>query len=43
DAILEACRRLLAERFDVDHATMQIEAEGVHSTVDLECYPAGGD
>lgn len=41
DALLSTCRHLLAERFDVDHATLQVEADGVHSTVDLECYPAG--
>lgn len=41
DALLEDCRHLLADRFDVDHATLQVEAEGAHDTVDLDCYPAG--
>lgn len=41
DDLLRRCRQLLADRFSVDHATMQIEAGDVHETVDVDCYPAG--
>ena len=42
DALLSECRRVLAGGFDIDHATMQLEAEGDDAVVDFDCYPAGG-
>lgn len=40
DAVLRTCRELLAERFGIDHATIQVESEGHTETVDMDCYPA---
>lgn len=39
DAVLDRCRHLLGERFDVDHATIQIETpSGECETADFDCY-----
>ncbi|MFB6078080.1 MAG: cation diffusion facilitator family transporter [Halarchaeum sp.] len=44
DAVLERCRHVLGESFDISHATVQIETTGgVCESAELDCYPAGDD
>lgn len=43
DEILGRCRRELADRFGIDHATIQLEPEAFVETVEMDCYPASGD
>ena len=43
DAVLAGCRADLAERFGIDHATVQIESPEFAETVEVECYPATSD
>ncbi|MFB6170958.1 MAG: cation diffusion facilitator family transporter [Haloarculaceae archaeon] len=38
DAVLRQCQRALAAEFDIDHATVQLEAAGHEETVELDCY-----
>ncbi len=38
DDVLRRCRARLADPFEVDHATIQVEAGGLHETVALDCY-----
>ena len=40
DAVLAGCRSDLAERFGIDHATVQVESAEFAETVELDCYPA---
>lgn len=42
DAVLADCRQALAERFGVDHATVQVESEAFSETVEIDCYPVRG-
>lgn len=39
DELLVRCRRTLSERFDIQHATIQIESGDFSETIDFECYP----
>lgn len=43
DDVLGHCRQGLADRFGIDHATIQLESPGFAETVELECYPATSD
>ena len=43
DAVLSGCRVELAERFGVDHATVQVESTQFAETVEMDCYPAASD
>ena len=38
DAVLDASRTLLADRFGIDHATVQLESEGYTETVAMACH-----
>lgn len=39
--VLRRAQQLLGERFDINHATLQLEGDHVE-TADFECYPAQG-
>ncbi|WP_227352822.1 cation diffusion facilitator family transporter [Haladaptatus salinisoli] len=38
DAVLRHCQSELADRFDIDHATIQVESGSYSHTLDFDCY-----
>lgn len=42
DDVVRVCRRRLREKFDIGHATIQVESEGYVHEVDFDCYGPDG-
>ncbi|WP_158055428.1 cation diffusion facilitator family transporter [Halorussus halophilus] len=42
DAVLSHCRQELARKFDIDHATIQVESPEFSHVADFDCYEFGG-
>jgi cobalt-zinc-cadmium efflux system protein len=42
DAVVSECRSGLRRRFDIDHATVQVESESYSHVAEFDCYEADG-
>lgn len=42
DAVVSKCRSGLGRRFDIDHATVQVESESYSHVADFDCYEIDG-